>query len=185
MLVEGSSKACSGCKLLRPTTEFHKRNAGDGFQAYCKACRKIVDQEYFQKTREIRYEQVRARKKRYGQWLEQLKASQPCADCRQFFHPAAMAFDHLPGNEKLDNVSDLVRQGRLKLADLEILKCEIVCANCHAIRTYDRRRNGVKEESARYSTRAMLSAFGSLAITPRSRPLEGSIRWIAPSVVSA
>jgi len=126
---------------------------GDGFQAYCKPCRKIIDQEYFARTREIRYEQVRARRQQLAKWVEQIKTSQACADRGVVYHPAAMTFDHLPGTEKVDNVSDLVRRGQKKLAQLEILKCEIVCANCHAIRTYDRRRakNGLAEEPGFYA----------------------------------
>jgi hypothetical protein len=133
------SKRCSSCKRVLPTSSFHRRSAGDGFQAYCKECRKTIDQDYFTRTREVRHEQIAARKQRLAQWSWGVKSAQPCADCGLRFHPAAMHFDHLPGAVKVDNVSDLVRTGRRRLAELEILKCDIVCANCHAIRTYIRR----------------------------------------------
>jgi hypothetical protein len=67
-----------------------------------------------------------------------LKA-RPCADCGGRFHPAAMAFDHLPGSSKRLEIANLVRRGSIGLARVEIAKCEIVCANCHAIRTFLRR----------------------------------------------
>lgn len=50
-----------------------------------------------------------------------------------------MQWDHLPGSAKIDEVSNMVREKILK----EIAKCEPVCANCHCIRTYERRHNGV------------------------------------------
>lgn len=132
-------KRCSRCKQSRGVSEFHRRSAGDGYQAYCKRCRKSIDQSYFAETREVRHEQVRARKQRLAQWMWALKSSSVCADCGVKFHPIAMHFDHLPDHVKVDDVSTLVRSGRKRLAEIEVLKCDIVCSNCHAIRTYIRR----------------------------------------------
>ena len=49
-----------------------------------------------------------------------------------------MHWDHLPGAVKLAEVSTLVRHGRVRRAHEEIAKCELVCANCHAVRSYER-----------------------------------------------
>ena len=49
-----------------------------------------------------------------------------------------MQWDHLPGFEKRANVADLVKRSLKKQAEEEIKKCELVCANCHAIRTHNR-----------------------------------------------
>jgi len=49
-----------------------------------------------------------------------------------------MQWDHLPGAHKLGNLSTTLR-GRSREEILEeIAKCELVCANCHAIRTFQR-----------------------------------------------
>jgi hypothetical protein len=49
-----------------------------------------------------------------------------------------MQWDHLPGFPKLGNIStDFRWRSRQEILD-EIAKCELVCANCHAIRTYER-----------------------------------------------
>jgi hypothetical protein len=49
-----------------------------------------------------------------------------------------MQWDHLPGFEKLGDVSAAF-WGRSRLEVLaEIAKCELVCANCHTIRTFER-----------------------------------------------
>lgn len=68
--------------------------------------------------------------------LRELK-SKPCVDCGGCYHPEAMEFDHIPGRGgKLHNVSRL-KTVRAILAEAE--KCELVCANCHRVRTSRRR----------------------------------------------
>ena len=133
------TKKCTACGLEKSLDDFHHWNQRDGRQVWCKACRKAYDREYHQSNRIRRQEQVRARRKRLQAWNNALKASAPCADCGGFFHPMAMTWDHLPGNEKVDEVSNLVKAGKTLQARNEIEKCELVCANCHAVRSYDRR----------------------------------------------
>lgn len=58
----------------------------------------------------------------------------PCLDCKQKFPSFVMDFDHVRG-EKEFTIS-----ARLELPwerlQAEIDKCDVVCANCHRIRTY-------------------------------------------------
>jgi hypothetical protein len=49
-----------------------------------------------------------------------------------------MHWDHLPGYEKIGCISDLVRSRRRTLVLEELKKCELVCANCHVLRTISR-----------------------------------------------
>ena len=70
-------------------------------------------------------------------FLNDLKLSRGCADCGYNAHPAALHFDHLPGNVKVGNISELRNLAWKTLLD-EIAKCEVVCANCHAVRTESR-----------------------------------------------
>ena len=64
-----------------------------------------------------------------------------CVDCGYNKHPAALQWDHLPGYVKICAVSSMAVQSRYTIEDLkaEIAKCKLVCANCHAIRTHNRR----------------------------------------------
>ncbi len=71
-------------------------------------------------------------------WMRDLKSSRPCTDCGGWFHPAAMTFDHLPGTIKRSEISTLLYSGYRKVLLDEIAKCELVCANCHAVRTFIR-----------------------------------------------
>ncbi|GAA1936604.1 hypothetical protein GCM10009775_30640 [Microbacterium aoyamense] len=63
--------------------------------------------------------------------------AQPCADCGQRYDPRQVDLDHLPGVDKVAGVSSMVRRWGVTLEQLqaEIAKCEVVCANCHRLRT--------------------------------------------------
>lgn len=62
----------------------------------------------------------------------------PCMDCGLPYPPYVMQFDHRPGEAKAGNVASMARLGSLRKVKDEIAKCDVVCANCHAERTYAR-----------------------------------------------
>jgi len=68
--------------------------------------------------------------------LQRLKSA-PCADCSATFPYYCMDFDHARGDKRFE-ISK--RAGRVCLKTLlaEIRKCDVVCANCHRIRTQRR-----------------------------------------------
>ena len=72
---------------------------------------------------------------------EWLKTNVPCADCGKTYAPGAMEFDHLPGYEKIADLSKTRSFGLAEFID-EVKKCDIVCANCHRIRTAVRHERG-------------------------------------------
>ena len=49
-----------------------------------------------------------------------------------------MQWDHLPGEEKIASLGDLSRRHNRERVLAEIRKCELVCANCHSLRTLRR-----------------------------------------------
>ena len=65
--------------------------------------------------------------------------SAPCMDCKGIFPPIVMDFDHVRG-EKAHNVSHMFlhRESSWEAILEEVAKCELVCANCHRIRTANR-----------------------------------------------
>ena len=65
--------------------------------------------------------------------------AKPCMDCDGKFPPECMDFDHRPGEKKLFSVGVFKRIASKKL-EAEIAKCDLVCSNCHRIRTTTRRR---------------------------------------------
>lgn len=67
----------------------------------------------------------------------------PCVDCQRTFPWCAMDFDHRLGETKSFNIASKgtqkATQDRIDLVEKEILKCDIVCANCHRVRTQQRK----------------------------------------------
>lgn len=130
------TKVCRKCNIEKHVDAFH-RSSTRGRQAYCKVCRKIVDNQFYRRDPDKR-RQLAQNHRAATRALNQDLKNAPCADCGQVFHFAAMQWDHLPGTEKINEVSNLVGNGRTRQFLAEIAKCELVCANCHAVRTYNR-----------------------------------------------
>jgi hypothetical protein len=59
----------------------------------------------------------------------------PCADCGNSYPPYVMDFHHVRG-KKMKNVSQLISQTSSEILLAEIYKCDVLCANCHRIRTH-------------------------------------------------
>jgi hypothetical protein len=91
---------------------------------------------YYAKNRDAEIERVMRRQQATLAWLRDLRRV-PCLDCGGTFPPHVMDFDHRDPKQKLFNVtgSRAMLMVRSKL-EAEIAKCDIVCANCHRIRTY-------------------------------------------------
>ena len=123
-------KVCTSCNLDLPVTKFKFRSEGGKQRgtrhAMCNRCmyvrytRPLVEQ----KTAEIHNYQI----------------EKGCMDCGYNKHPAALEFDHRPGTKKSFNIGEQMgTYSREKLWE-EIEKCDVVCANCHSIRTATRRQ---------------------------------------------
>ena len=68
--------------------------------------------------------------------VAEMKVAAGCTDCGYDANADALEYDHLPGFEKVAAVSTLLRGGASwERVEAEIAKCEVVCANCHRIRT--------------------------------------------------
>lgn len=71
--------------------------------------------------------------------------NKPCVDCRRLWLSECMDFDHVRG-KKLFRVSrGAFHHGWQKILN-EIAKCDLVCANCHRVRTRKRQQAGVNAE---------------------------------------
>lgn len=128
-------KRCGRCGEVKPFDAFHRR--GSKHQAWCKPCRKEYDAKYFQDNKHRRTTTPAERNAAFRAWYRALK-SDPCADCGQQFPPEAMQWDHRPSEMKVAEVGWLAsRHCRRKVLE-EIAKCDLVCANCHAVRTRTR-----------------------------------------------
>lgn len=71
--------------------------------------------------------------------IRSLKEAAPCEDCGRAFPYFVMDFDHRPGEIKEFNIGDAGWLGySASRVMAEINKCDLVCSNCHRIRTAQR-----------------------------------------------
>jgi hypothetical protein len=64
------------------------------------------------------------------------KAAEGCKDCGYNDFAGALQFDHIPEyGKKTTAIPRLIAGSRWTNIFAEIMKCEVVCANCHAKRT--------------------------------------------------
>jgi hypothetical protein len=106
----------------------------------CRSCRARRARDDYQENSDRYKSAAKRRVADLRERVNQIK-SVPCADCGGRFDPVCMDFDHLPEYEK---VADIASMFRRKFAwskiEAEIAKCDVVCANCHRLRTKARGR---------------------------------------------
>lgn len=72
------------------------------------------------------------------EYIDGVKLAAGCADCGYKTAAIALDFDHLPGFKKVGRIAALAGSSSLERIKEEIAKCEVVCSNCHRIRTRQR-----------------------------------------------
>lgn len=105
--------------------------------------------EYYQKNRAGMDASARKyilrRTQENRSYVDALRES-PCTDCGKCYDPVCMDFDHVIGN-KHKTISSMIPIASLESIKTEIAKCELVCANCHRIRTKNRGYKGGRKKS--------------------------------------
>jgi L-lysine 2,3-aminomutase len=71
---------------------------------------------------------------------DRLKVALGCADCGWSGWARGLDWDHVRGN-KSNSIATLINdRWPVEVLILETAKCDVVCANCHRLRTCERRR---------------------------------------------
>lgn len=87
------------------------------------------------------YEERKAYQKEWARQrtltLRELKKDKPCADCGIVYDPVCMDWDHIVEGKSL-NLSKMNSYSMDRVL-AEIALCELVCSNCHRLRTLNRR----------------------------------------------
>lgn len=128
------ARTCGRCKQVLPLDMFYieheerTRRAGRVRLQPCRLC--VRDSNNAKK----------AEKQAYS---DRVKLESGCTDCgTRRPHPEMYDFDHMPGTVKVRSVATYLMSGSLEQMIAEIAKCEVVCANCHRIRTRRRPHGG-------------------------------------------
>jgi hypothetical protein len=132
-------KKCIKC-LKRKVTKAFSSDASreDGLYVYCRECVSGLTAERFADP-EYRKKHNADNKRRYDDsvdWVKKLK-DKPCMDCGRKFPACAMDFDHVRGTKRFNVTTSLRKRSSILR---EAKKCDLVCANCHRIRTNNRRK---------------------------------------------
>lgn len=123
-------KTCKSCLKDLPESKY-KFRSGNGRQA---------GQRHSMCNRCLYVKYTRPNIERKMAKIHEYQLEKGCTDCGYNKHPSALEFDHLPGTEKLFNIGEEIGNRSVESIWSEIAKCEVVCANCHAIRTVERRK---------------------------------------------
>ena len=134
-------KHCTSCDSYKSFDDFHKNNqARDGRNSRCKPCRsayvKANRPPYTGKSEAMK----RAQKKsweRNQKFMGDYLATHPCVDCGNT-DIRLLDFDHIT-NDKQYGIGTMVSTTfSIARIEAEIAKCEVRCANCHRLKTWER-----------------------------------------------
>jgi hypothetical protein len=139
---EKSFTLCSGCAALKNRRQILAEAAK--CDVVCANCHRLRSRRRHRqwlasRTPAVspRIEGQRERWRHRADILDQLR-SVPCADCGGRFAQCSMDFDHRDPSMKIKSVSRMIF-GSIDRMLAEVEKCDIVCANCHRLRTFERR----------------------------------------------
>lgn len=102
----------------------------------CRECHTKYVRKHYEKNRGYYLAKAKRIKGEIRETIKRAK-EKPCADCNQSFPYYVMDFDHVRGDKKFNLGGAYEKRGR-KVVLAEMAKCDVVCANCHRIRTHDR-----------------------------------------------
>jgi hypothetical protein len=129
-------KRCSSCKIEKDSDEFHRcTRRPDGLQNECKTCRSDRhSRTYAGRTERMRVGRI-AYRRRLAAKVAELK-QQPCTDCGGSFPACVMDFHHRDASTKVAAIARMIFTSSWPKIEAEIVKCDLLCANCHRIRTH-------------------------------------------------
>lgn len=135
------SMKCSDSPL--PVSAFNSKykKGKKGYQPYCRECQRIDRKRYYDLDPD-RHRAQRMERKKKNQLQIRLNILQyfqenPCTDCG-ISDVRVLEFDHVRGEKEFDISMGKQRNLSWKRILKEIEKCDVVCCNCHKIRTYTR-----------------------------------------------
>lgn len=131
------TKVCNTCRKRKRISSFARnRWKKSGYNLWCKPCQKVYKDKHYQENKAAYTRKAWLQTRKVKARLDALKTG-PCKDCGKAFPAVCMDFDHVRGVKKFGiNVGYRTRAWSEVLQ--EIRKCELVCSNCHRVRTWKR-----------------------------------------------
>lgn len=126
----GNERICAKCKRQQPIENYRviERRGSKYREGSCDACRLAYARDH-QWAGAL---ELRAKK----QAIVNEHKNAPCMDCGNTFPAVCMDFDHVRGKKKLGITHIVAQWWSIDVLLEELAKCDLVCANCHRIRTH-------------------------------------------------
>lgn len=127
---------CSKCKIDKNDSEFAFRFISKGKKlSNCKQCQKQYARNHYLKNKEKVKKQVNYNKNKLKHKFYDYLQDKFCIRCGNS-DIRVFEFDHRESSTKKETISKMVSECHSWINILkEIEKCDILCANCHKIRT--------------------------------------------------
>ena len=142
---------CSQCKKEKNEKEFYTRKERNSYISACKSCtcsnnkkkralnKKLrkgkLGLEAKKESKRLSLINVFNKIKRRKYWIDRYKLIKGCSNCGYKEASCALDFDHI--NPKTKDFQPTSNLGcSLKRIFSELKKCQILCSNCHRIKTF-------------------------------------------------
>lgn len=124
-------KTCIKCNQSKPLSDYYKdKIVKTGYKSKCKVC-------YIKYGKQFKGKKIE-RIKNNKAFTNRVKTKLGCKKCGYNEHPAALSFNHIDPSIKFRNISAMVHEDySIHKIKKEMRKCEVLCANCHNIHSYE------------------------------------------------
>lgn len=124
-------KRCTNCNHEKSEDEFHKnRKRKDGLQSFCKSCMIEIVRLGYKNNKATVAARQRNSLNKIQAIFDEIRADNGCCFCGESV-AVCLDFHHIDPSEKDRDVSYWrASKSKRKMIE-EMLRCAVVCANCH------------------------------------------------------
>jgi hypothetical protein len=121
---------------------WRQQQPGESRKEYLKRYqREYHRQQWYPDHKNERIQETKERRAALKEWYQNYKATLRCKICGEW-RPECLQFHHRDRSQKAFNISGWIRNGvSLEALQQEIAKCDVLCANCHAVETQKQRES--------------------------------------------
>lgn len=134
------NKTCTKCEIEQDIEQFAYRNKIKEIRhCRCNTCQAEEKKKYYNENKEKEIAKAKISSKaarlRNAQYVYEFLLKRPCIKCTEK-DPVVLEFDHREPHLKVDEISKLIyRAVSIEKLQIEIDKCDVLCANCHRRKT--------------------------------------------------
>jgi hypothetical protein len=105
--------------------------------------------QYYTENEIKKHKQRKANRiNKYKKIIQRYKMFCGCKFCGYKKHPVALHLNHKDPMKKKGMLSEVIKSWGWDKIKEEIRKCEVLCANCHSIHTYEEKHWKIRREEA-------------------------------------